>query len=309
MTPVYVAGEISSILQGQYEQNAVLETHIKIDGEDYQLRSPIGCRSFVHPAAGFRVSRTKGEWFEFKLTNGMPAFIRVSYSCRESDAKIFYGVQSLVSVYRLIKDQSLVIVRDYAIPPEYESNPPVVFLNGKLDTTNPETNTTRTEKRITDIWKEKKALPLDAVFLSISSRPIRLKGSIIHPRDVEEIEKLQTTQFLPKSAERWAIDRLVATKTEESTGFLYRILEEVPFKFSADDFSFSPDAPHFGRRTYYSLPVSSDCPGNTSSWTNASCRRDKTITKVGNFTVSNKQFGLIYNPEKQIVYWRNYEQL
>lgn len=119
MTAGYVVGSVDSAFKGQYQQSAMLNLGLRIDGILYSLHAPVGCRSFVHPIGGMRVTRDSGGLFEFKLQNGGLAYLQIPYSCAESNAEIGFTVSNLVSLYRVAQTPSVTVTRDWAVPPAY----------------------------------------------------------------------------------------------------------------------------------------------------------------------------------------------
>ena len=306
MTAVYVAGSVSNLSKAQYQQTAVLDIRLTIDGTSYRLRAPVGCRSFVHPVGGVRVTRSSGELFEFVLDNGDHAYLRVSYACAEDDAEIRFGGSSIASVYRVKKTPALFVIQDWAVPKAQLGiwQASVVINESYLDSVNNSTNVVVVESLLTAL-KQRQVGDKNLMLMALFSPRISLDGGYVDASDAQELQKFLEPQPVPPLMRKRIVDRLNKSgygSPQVAAAELAFRRDETPFELVGSEGIFRPLREIAGRRMYYPLPVD-NCP--ESIW----CRVSKTKLRVGALTIPTNDFSMIYDPSERVIYLRQLTQL
>ena len=304
MTGIYAAGEVNSIVQGRYRGTAVLELSLDIEGVRYDVRAPAGCRSFVHPTGGMRVTRTEGEIFEMTMPDGNAMYVRIPYSCGVGDASVSLPSSDFIRVYRVVSEPTFHLVADWPMPSD---NPLAKEAPAKLISARVDVGSTRTTARITDrlrtgstsqpmadttniaavyAWQIPLKSPyVDAALasaLASETNPVALTGDLVKPL----LSRLNRERVLPGSYQ---------TRYPEDAGAL---LKQVPFTYDVSSNNFDIARHLAGKRVYYPVAPPRLCAKPVD------CRSTDHSTTIDSVKGGEDGLWMVYDPSRQVIYWR-----
>jgi hypothetical protein len=309
MTTAYLAGSAANAFQNTFEQNAVLQIDLVIKNKPYRLNAPIGCRSFIHPIGGMRVTRNTGELFEFHIQEAEYAYFRISYGCAEDNAEIYFDSNALIQLYRVERSPVIRIVQDWAIPHSHAeaSKAAVLLVSSRVVPPNTSINV----KRIETIRKSlisSGVIAVDDVLLSINSPTIALDGPYIDPTDIDYLSSLTTVQPIPNAVAGRIVEKLRLSGKQASgviplTKDLASFLEEISFDFDQPSSAFIPGLATKGQRVYFPLPR------DTCASDNETCRLVRARVKFGTTMLPATSFPIVIDPATRSIYLRQERKL
>jgi hypothetical protein len=301
----FVAGTMHSVAQGRYQQSAVLEFDLVIDGNRYVVRTPVECRSLVNPFSRIRVTEISGKTFEFKLKNGQSAVLSTNYSCSEADASIDLNYSQLLSVYRVQQLQTLVVTQDWVIPMKNSgaATAPVMLMQMGVDRIRKDTNTTVIEN-LPDAFKRLAKIPKNQALVSMFSPRMALDSDIVNYQDSEFLRRFSDPQSLPEGMPKRIVDNLHKagySGLKMSSKELVTKTTEIPFQYIYSENTFIPDPKHIGTRMFYPIPIEV-CK------TIANCANRGTNMRFEKLTMPTAKYSFIYSPADHLIYIRQSDE-
>ena len=301
----FVAGTMHSVAEGRYQQSAVLEFDLLIDGNRYLVRTAVECRSLVNPFSRIRVTESSGKAFEFKLKNGQSAVLSTNYSCAEADASINLDYSQLLSVYRVQQLQKLVVIQDWVVPMKNAdpATTPVMLAQMGVDRTRKDTNTNVIDN-LSDALKRLAQIPKNQALVSVFSPRMVLDSNIVNSLDSDVLRHLSDPQPLPQGMPKRIVDNLNKagySGLKMSSKELATKTTEIPFQYIYSENTFIPDPKHSGRRIFYPIPIEV-CK------TIANCAIRATNVKFEKLTMPTAKYSFIFSPADQLVYIRQSDE-
>jgi hypothetical protein len=301
----FVAGTIHSVAEGRYQQSAVLEFDLVIDGNRYVLRTPAECRSLVNPFSRIRVTEINGNAFEFKLKNGQSAVLSTNYSCSEADASINLNYSQLLSVYRVQQLEKSVITQDWVVPMKNAdaAGAPVMLAQMGVDRIRTATNTTVIEN-LPDALKRLVQIPKNQALVSMFSPQMALDSEIVNSNDSEVLRKFSEPQPLPQDMPKRIVENLNKagySRRKISSAELATKRSEIPFQYINSENTFTPNLKHIGTRIFYPIPVEV-CK------TIANCAIRGTNVRFEKLTMPTATYSFVYSPADELIYIRQSDE-
>lgn len=301
MTTVQVGGEIHSTLAGKYSEQAVLEVRLIIDGVTHAVRAPAECRSFVHSIGGMRVTRSADNLFEVPLSTGEIIFIRIPYQCALKDAEISLAESGFVRIYRVVREPSLHIVSEWAVPEDNSMSEvaPIKLVHSQVDRNNKTTNAQPT-KRLGGAYSSEQP---KMVLTSVYAWQIPLDSNVVGSELATNLRKVSSPRILDVAEARPLTTnihkgRLLPFSFETYPTHMQAILTQVPFSYVPEDNTFVADPSRTGKRIYYQAPPPKLCGKKPN------CRLRDYSVRVGTLTTDEDKFLMIYDPFRKVLYWR-----